>query len=388
MTPHKTGLSMTSARLLRLAGLIACLGGLLLWYNARSADTLAAAKAKRYSDPAAAENLAWKAVSRQPQRADEAHWFLTQLYARQDRLDEALAAFDLVREPGKLPEGELAAMAEELNQKEASVLAIRLLTAAIHRETAEDEIRGVRRLVAAIAQRGDLIDTYEFSRRLIELTPDDPLPWALLGKASHGLGLHADSVKFLRECLKRNPPEGERPKLLEELVEVLIHLGKHDEALEEIQRAREGGISTRTLQLHEAYALRLKGNRDEALGIVEGLMREGFRKEQALQLRGMLRFDDQKWEAAAEDFRALLAITPRNKEAEFLLGQSLQRLGRTAEARPHLLRAEALARSAAEILALQDQLRQNPEDQSLRTRIEEIRARPLPAEEPSNTTLP
>jgi Flp pilus assembly protein TadD len=58
---------------------------------------------------------------------------------------------------------------------------------------------------------------------------------------------------------------------------------------------------------------------------------------------GRALFHSQRYDEAAEEFRAVIERAPTNDYALFCLGRSLQMLGRHAEARPPLAQAAALS---------------------------------------------
>lgn len=58
---------------------------------------------------------------------------------------------------------------------------------------------------------------------------------------------------------------------------------------------------------------------------------------------GVQAYKQEKWDGAREEFEAATKVTPSLAEAHYNLGMVLYRQGKDAEAKPHFLKAAALA---------------------------------------------
>ena len=122
----------------------------------------------------------------------------------------------------------------------------------------------------------------------------------------------------------------------------LLNEGRYDESLV----AYRGALSLRpeTYRAHVGMgrAHLLAGEPDEALGQLEQAIAI---ESDAYSARGMLAgiyAERGDWERALVEYREMIRIRPRQARPYYMLGMTLQRLGRDAEARRQLLRAGEL----------------------------------------------
>jgi Flp pilus assembly protein TadD len=86
----------------------------------------------------------------------------------------------------------------------------------------------------------------------------------------------------------------------------------------------------------------------EATGPLEQAKNLEPRKASIREALGIAYFRSRRWEDAEAEFRVLVELAPADHYAHYALGRSLERIGRTDEARGHLKLARLLKPAPAE----------------------------------------
>ncbi len=139
--------------------------------------------------------------------------------------------------------------------------------------------------------------------------------WVMTGK-------YAQAERICREALKESPAEG---RISTQLAEVLILVGRSDEALEVLKKVVEGAAPTIRSQVQYGKLLRLRGRREQANPYFErviaqyneGLVFEG----EEIALVGVAGWELESFHDANRLFREAIRVDPANLEGYVLWGE-------------------------------------------------------------------
>ncbi|MFO0960679.1 MAG: tetratricopeptide repeat protein [Isosphaeraceae bacterium] len=135
------------------------------------------------------------------------------------------------------------------------------------------------------------------------------------------------SYKELSRYVEADPDDRQARLALADCLRLLT---RFDEGLETLDRLPKDD--------HEARVLRARIYLDQgALPGAEALLAEGPERDPGMaRFQGRLALARRDWQSAIEQFRIGLEADPGDRDALFGLGQALNHLGRTEEARPYL----------------------------------------------------
>ncbi len=196
--------------------------------------------------------------------------------------------------------------------------------------------------------------------------PDDPEAYFINGYVDQSLGRLEDAAAVYRKALELLPG---RTVARCELAKVLTQLRQWDEAEAEFQRCvDEAPHDTRILADQATFYL-TKGDLARARALLQEVLAMAPDDFFALQLLGRLDVMESRFEEAAGCLLKAARQHPNDKDTRLALGTALQRLGRTAEAKPHLDYAAEANRATAEIVRKSRDAARRPEDVELRFEI-------------------
>ncbi len=104
----------------------------------------------------------------------------------------------------------------------------------------------------------------------------------------------------------------------EEELQKYLTMGLYQPALDMIEEILQKDKNNKKAKTYKAYILRSLERDDEALEIVDSLLKEG-EDEDLLLLKGMILYDNEKYKEAAKYFRRVTEINPENIDAWYNL---------------------------------------------------------------------
>ncbi len=277
--------------------------------------------------------------------------------------------YDTIQSPGKSSQKALIELAIAAKHGNAEWLSAKALSAAHH--PGPDEERVVRLLLGVKYYFGEKAAVLKLCDELARLAPQDPEPWMVSAGIYHETEQFAPALIAYREALERSPPEREALRMRLQVAEVSLHLGDLETAEKQIRILRNLSPGVPTMDLANAKLLRRKGRDQEAKAIVEEVLAKEPHFPAGLMLRGLLRFDEGDFRAAADDFRGVIAINPFDHQAHYKLGQVYQRLEMTEESEQEFAESRRLTDAVSQILSLGRQLDANPTSRELRLKLAE-----------------
>lgn len=177
---------------------------------------------------------------------------------------------------------------------------------------------------------GDLSAAVDGMQRAVALSPGDTEPLVLLGAYLTEAGRAREAADLLDAPSRRPDADAD---MLSTRALALGRLGRTDEALSALARARERDPSSSMLLVHVGTVQLMAGDRSAARDAFAEATRLNPDTARAHSSLGVLALEDGRLERASEHWRAATALDPREHDKLLSLGIALARAGRTAEAR-------------------------------------------------------
>jgi RNA polymerase sigma factor (sigma-70 family) len=200
--------------------------------------------------------------------------------------------------------------------------------------------------------------------RWLELQPNNPEPWLLHAQiveqlpgdiwnnnvttSSWGNGFSPQALADYRRVLELDAAN-DTARL--RLAEALLDSAQPQEALGQLQRLQERQPQNSAVRLAMARCLIQLGRLAEGARLLDGLLAHEPRNAAALVERGKLALQEGNLAEAENLLRQALAITPLDRQAIYVMFQSLSAGGKADEARPY---REALTRLETDYKQLQE----------------------------------
>lgn len=237
-----------------------------------------------------------------------------------------------------------------------------------------------------IDQEGDALETcqayvlgyfanlrFDDARRLLDTWrqdhPQDAQLHYLQGYLSQALAHFPEAAEAYRRAVELQP---DRDELRCRLAEVLMELGKHDEAAEVLEVARRSGTAGHEAALLWAECVYRQGRVAEARGELESLLSRGVDGFAVRSLLGEICLAEGNFAEALPHLQRAAAERPFDVTVRNALAQALRGLGRGDEARPH---AEYVAQAEPALRRLEQLIREaveQPGDTKIRCEIAAI----------------
>ena len=316
-----------------------------------------------------AEKLVTQAIEQAGGSYPEAEVFRAQLFAASGRGDEALGQFSLIKSPGRLPAKQLIDLGLVAMKNQESLLAEK---AFLNVSAESEHYPSVLRSLIQIHLEMGRDDTAKSEcERLLQLEPNDPIGWQILGTIALNRKELAEAEKAFRTCLQHSKDGQQLRKTREDLIQIKIDQGDIAGARKELTAlAKESGDFSPRAIIEDAYVLRMEGNPKKAIELLNPLAdRDDAFQMRVLFLRGLLYADNGQDDEAVEDLAAVTKRQPWHKEAHHKLSVILAKLGNTKLADEHRQRADELTNLALELLNATTELAKNPSDSTLRSRV-------------------
>lgn len=326
--------------------------------------------AQQNVDPAQAEELLARSILAADGDFPEAQLALSRLLADQGRWEEASTVFGRIENPSRCEAAKLIRLADSAEQAGRLPLAEAALSAA-QDGAATADAAVLRRLIEVRLQRGRLDLAFENSVALSRIDPRDPFPWIVQGRIHRAAKRVYPAIEAYRRALELTP-ENRRQGLRSELVGVLLESRNIGQAREEFDKLSTGAPLPATLRLQQAHLLRLESRPEEALRIVDELLKDEGDSTPALMLRGEIKFDLEDYRGAADDLEEVVRRLPSSKEAHYKLGMAHRALDNRQKAETHLQKSRTLGELSTTALALEQQAALEPENHAIRARLAEL----------------
>ena len=203
---------------------------------------------------------------------------------------------------------------------------LRILSGAIQLDPSNTDAR--RWLAALYYDIGMMDHAVEQLRVVAEQAPADPRPCRLRGLIYRDFEKYDAAIAEYRESMRRDPEQPDRQAVRVEWAECLLKQGRHEEALEVLQKTSPAPDAL-TLQAECYHA---QGNPAEARKRLEEALRLAPRDLNALLLDAAIRFSANDAAGAARTLQKAAEYHPADYRVRYKLVQAYERLGRTKEA--------------------------------------------------------
>ena len=317
-----------------------------------------------------AEELAARAIAAAGGDFPAAQLLQCRLLGAQGKWIEARGGFSLIRNPAACNADELIELAAAAQAADELVLPEMALRALAGRSDAS--VRGRRTLIELHLAMGQRQQALVQCEELERLTPDDAFPWLAAAEIHHSAGRLSRAIDAYRQALERPLAPPQEVSARAKLVELLLQFQDATAARREFDKLTAQAGPSAGLRLKQARLLRLEGQPQDALPIVEEILREDPSGVAALLLRGVLRLDLDQAAQAAADLQRVVAAQPSMKEAHYKLSLALRRLGREQEAEKHLQTSARLNQLGLQILALQSRVDDQPHNGRLLRQLADL----------------
>lgn len=328
-------------------------------------DAIASSEKSLYQ----AEKLVTQAIEQAGGSYPEAEVFRAQLFAASGRGDEALGQFSLIKSPERLPAKQLIDLGLVAMKNQESLLAEKaFLNVPSDSEYYPDVLRSLIQLHLEMGRD----DTAKIEcGRLLELEPNDPTVWQILGTIALNRKELTEAEEAFRICLRHSKDAQQIRETREDLIQILIDKGGIADARKELSiLAKESGEFSSRAIIEDAYVHRMEGNPKKGIELLNALAdRDDAFQMRVLFLRGLLYADSGQDEEAAADLVAVAKQQPWHKESHHKLSVILAKLGNIKLADEHRRKADELTDLALELLKASTELAKNPSSSTLRSRV-------------------
>lgn len=192
--------------------------------------------------------------------------------------------------------------------------------------------------------------------------PSDSYPWLIRGRIRR---LRDDVVRAeadLRESVKL---AGTWQEPVVELAEVLKETRRPEEAIPLFQSAMSDPSLQTRAAVGLALSLKATGDNSHADQVLKKVL-ETHPDDATVRLEvARTDFENADYEKAVAGLDRILATHPHHDEARYILAQSLQQLGRDAEAATQFSQVTEAREAHAQLTSLRDEIQKQPNDDSL-----------------------
>ncbi len=312
------------------AVLLAAAAAAWWWEATRPARLAAEGESVLDSNPQAAADLLEEAVSLKAGDYPEAQLLWTRALLRSGRMDEALGCFTLIDRPSGLRHAALLELADEAAGAGLPLLA-KLALDAIPPGSPE-RANALRRLIDLHQRTDGAARALDAATELLQLEPANAQAWLAAAQAYEQQADPLAALDAYNSFLQSESGSSKQSEGLRAVVRLSVLLGDRERARSAHSELLASAAAQPEDRLSEIRLLRLEGNLDEAWTLANALPAPESEGIEAQELRGTIAFDRQDYETAETALRAVLARQPRNKQANYLLGQLLLRTGREQQA--------------------------------------------------------
>ncbi len=307
----------------------------------------------------------------------DAQLYECQLLLRFNRLDAARSRFDALPHPEQCDFDQLTQLAEQAQAAGHSGLAAHILL------SAEQRVRQhplkLKLLIYALytQENGEEPEgrVLQLCEDYARLAPDDAFPWLVCSSLYHERGVPNLAVQAYREALQRPLPPVESHRVRAQLIQLELLLGELPQAREHcdslLQTTRDPA-SLKVVQAMNAELLQREGHPAEAIAILDELLAADSGWFKARALRGRCRFDLGDLPGAIADLSEAVQKNDFDQQSHYLLAQAYQKQKEEQRAAVHWKRSRELNQIGAEILVLENRLRNDLYNRDLKLKLAEL----------------
>ncbi len=349
--------------------LLAVLAVVVVWRRS-SQNTLEHARAISISDP----SRALLVVEASLQRAEQptADWMLLkcELQAALGHEPDAIVTFNSIVNPSGQDAAALVGTAKAVQAKGAKQLAEKLLLAANHPGPLCQDV--LRSLIELDYEREEYKSVLDYCQELAKMAPGDSMPW-LVSAGIHHENEHVTKALYdYRQALKRDLPGSEITRVRYHIADLSLFIGDLTAARQEVNLLLAAQATSLDVSLLNARLLRNEGKLQQALDVVNKILRKHRNQSRALLLRGEVQLDMNEFAEAAIDLEQVVRADPFNYQAHYLLAKAYIRSGKPESAQDHLATSRQLTNIIREIQRLLYEVSQDPTNEQLRLRLAEL----------------
>jgi tetratricopeptide (TPR) repeat protein len=235
------------------------------------------------------------------------------------------------------------------------------------RATAESDAENGPEILEVLTQF--YLDTYLLQDarrcldRYLEYRPDDLLALLTRARVFERLQYYPEALRDYRQAVAAHP-ESVPARL--GMAQMLLISGTPGEAREQFAHLVETNQADRAARLGLARSLRLLGQHDEAIALLDALLRESADDGEALRERGQVDMDRGDPAGAEPRLQAASRLLPHDRETFHALAQCLRRLGRTKEAETAQAQADRCVADLDRLHKVVQAVMRSPNDAQLR----------------------
>ncbi|WP_148080283.1 tetratricopeptide repeat protein [Roseimaritima ulvae] len=211
--------------------------------------------------------------------------------------------------------------------------------------------------------------------------PDDPKAFVEQGRIAEAEFRKPDAEQQFHRAVEVNP---RYPVALYALGQWLLEQKRPQEALEQLERCSRLDPQCRpAADILRAKCQRLLGNPESAAALLADSLRASNRELEQAYLRlctrpqhgmaeyemGMVEFDAQRYQQAADYFQRAVNQNPQTDDAEYQLGLTLKRLGQDERSQEILTRVTKHRTELAKLAAIASRIASHPNDFEARFRM-------------------
>lgn len=342
-----------------LALVITVVAGGWVWMSMSSQADLAQARRLLPTDPAAAEQLAERAITSAGGSFPEAQLVQCRALAAMGQWDAALGGMSLIKKTSRCNPDELLDLGRQAMQAGQWQLAEISLQAVAARKSAAQS--GAFELLVQLQLRFQRpAEALELCREWKRQVPDAATPWAITGDMAMASVDFGASIADYREALRRHPPQDLENQIRSSLAQILVLSGDVLAGRREFDLLMKSKPLAGKVQLAYVQLLRLEGRFDEGLAEIEQYLAKSGSNSESLRLRGILLLDVGKPDLAVADLKQSVALNPYDIGAQHKLAQAYLQTGSPESAKPHLERAQKMTDATYRISEVQQRIRAEP----------------------------
>lgn len=247
-------------------------------------------------------------------------------------------------------------------QKEAERVWIEVVT-----ET-PDAVEAHRWLAMMYYELGAMDAARTHALRVGELMPQDPRPYRLLGLMRKDSEHYEDAIAYYQEALSRRPLPPGLHEIQLELAECQMKLGEYTAALATL---RDCPRSVKALVLRAECHFSTSAREQADILLQEALL-ESPDDFPALMLQATMALEHLDLPTAATALTRALAVRPRDYQANLLMMQTFQRMGKREQALEISQKVNELRKLRLEFSELHRRAATNPTDAAIRYRLGQV----------------
>lgn len=356
---------------------LAGVGLLAYWIHERSPETrVAQARVIAQTDKSRALTIVRAAIADRNGDFPAAQLFECQILLDLRRTNDAENAFRSIQRADAIDPVALCKLAERAHGLGLEMLAKRAYLAA------GEFVRGDRLQLKRLIYSVYIAREPDFEKSVIELcddysrrNPRDAYGCLMSARLYSERHLLSDAVKSLKEALKRDVPAQEVGLHRLGLARMSLTVGDVETAREQcdlLAKLTMDEQSQQSLPAILAEVLLREGKPDEAFAMLEALPANQSTSAEIHALKGKSKYNLRLYSDAISDLIEAVRMNDFDLESHYLLGQCYLKTKNEAMANRHLDRSRELNAVKAQILTLENQLREDLHNKSLKIQLAEL----------------